>query len=643
MSKHIFEKCIRGYLKNKTVLLVTHQLQFIRQAHKILVLSEGTTQALGTYSELMKMGIDFVQAADEEKQQQKQLAQESLESGSLRRSSQDSLKNTGHHSSQLSISSSAAGDELSNFITGETLQQTSGEMATSGSVKARVFWVYIRSGAGFFLLLLLIMSNLLTQVLFNGSDYFLSLWTDKESGFENVITDLTRDQCIYIFTGMVVALFVFSLVRTTTFFSICMRSSITLHNSLFECLIRAPITFFDSNPIGVLLNRFSRDIGIIDDQVPPTAFDAVEIFVQLLGILILVSVLNYWITIPTVILIIIFYWVRKYYITSARSIKRLEGICRSPVFSHLANSLYGLSTVRAFQVQPTFEKKFDEYQDCHTAAWFLFIAATRWFGIVLDWLCVIYLVCVTVAMSLTHDDKTPSEVGLTISYAITLSGMFQWGVRQSAELESQMTSVERVDEYSHIESENNLELPEDRKPPKDWPSKAAISLNDVSLAYVEGATPVLKNLTFEVKPSEKIGIVGRTGAGKSSMISTLFRMLPPTGTIKIDGLDTSTISLTELRNKLSIIPQEPIIFAGPVRRNIDPFNQHTDKRLWEVLEEVQLKNVVMELAGGLDSAIAEGGSNLSVGQRQLFCLARAILKGNRILVLDEATANVDHK
>ncbi|KAJ6222676.1 hypothetical protein RDWZM_001221 [Blomia tropicalis] len=650
VSKHIFEKCIRGYLKNKTVILVTHQLQFIRQANKVLVLNEGTVQGLGTFSELMKMGVDFVKAADEEKQQErkqkKQELEESIHRNSFRRTSQESFNvtsNSIHNRSQLSLNSSVGGDELADFITGEALQQVSGEMATVGAVKARVFWVYIKAGAGFFLITVLALTNILTQVLFNGSDYFLSMWAEKEQSIENMIKDLDRNQCIYVFSGLVGALFIFSLVRTTIFFTICMKSSINLHNTLFECLIRAPVTFFDTNPIGVLLNRFSRDMGIIDDQVPPTAFDAVEIFVQLLGILVMVSIVDYWITIPTVILIIIFYYARIYYIRSARSIKRLEGICRSPVFSHLANSLYGLSTVRAFGVQPTFEKKFDEYQDCHTSAWFLFISSTRWFGIVLDWLCEAYLICVTVALSISHETKSPSEIGLCISYAITLSGMFQWGVRQSAELESQMTSVERVDEFSHIEHEANLELPEEKSPPKEWPQHGAISLDDVSLTYVKDAPPVLKNLTFKVKPCEKIGIVGRTGAGKSSMISTLFRMCPPTGKIIIDGIDTSSISLTALRNKLSIIPQEPIIFAGPVRRNIDPFNEHTDKRLWQVLDEVRLKNVVLELAGGLDSNIAEGGGNLSVGQRQLFCLARAILKNNRILILDEATANVDHE
>nr|XP_027201120.1 multidrug resistance-associated protein 4-like [Dermatophagoides pteronyssinus] len=643
VSKHIFEKCIRGYLKHKTCILVTHQLQFIKQASKILVLKNGKIQGYGPYAHLMSLGIDFVKIADEENQQKtkKQHDQEI----SLKRSHESLPNALMHHSSQTSLNSSIGGEDLANFITGEALQQTTGEMGTTGSVKARVYWTYVRAGAGFFLLFLLISTNIATQILFNGSDYFLSLWTDKQTNGtkSEIIKDFSTNDCIIVFGALVGSLFLLSLVRTTTFFSICMKSSINIHNRLFECLIRAPVTFFDNNPIGVLLNRCSRDMGIVDDQLPPTAFDAVEIFVQMIGILVLVIIIDPWIAIPTFILIFIFHFIRKYYITSARSIKRLEGITRSPVFSHLANSLYGLSTVRAFNVQSTFEKKFDEYQDCHTAAWFLFISAARWFGIVLDWLCVVYLAAVTLALSITYKTKSPSEIGLAISYAITLSGMFQWGVRQSAELESQMTSVERIDEFSHLEGEKNLELPLEKSPPEDWPSLGKIEFDDVSLSYAPEAPPVLKNLTFTINPGEKIGIVGRTGAGKSSMISTLFRLLPPTGTIKIDDIDTSHISLTCLRNKLSIIPQDPVIFAGPVRQNIDPFYQHNDERLWQVLEEVQLKHVVLEHSNGLDSIIAEGGSNLSVGQRQLFCLARAILKQNRILVLDEATANVDHK
>lgn len=640
VSKHIFEKCIGGYLKEKVVLLVTHQLQFIRNAHQILVLKSGRIHALGDYPQLVNLGIDFIKLSGDEKKADRD--------GQLARKGSLGGERHGLRMASLSISSTHSTDaeELSNYIEGESPQTQRGEVQTIGSIKARIYWLYVRSGGGFFLLSILICSNILTQLLFNGSDYFLSLWTDKETlvvtgGW---IDNVDRNTLIIIFAVLVGALFLLSLVRTTVFFTICMRSSITLHNRLFESVIRASISFFDNNPIGVLLNRCSRDMGLIDDMVPPTAFDAIEIFVQLLGVIIMVAIIDYWIVIPTVVLIFIFYYLRKYYITTARSIKRLEGITRSPVFSHLANSLYGLATLRAFGAQKTFEKKFDDYQDSHTSAWFLFISASRWFGIVLDWLCWIYLMAVTVAMTVNYRSMTSSSIGLAISSAISLSGMFQWGVRQSAELESQMTSVERVDEFSHLSPEKNLETSdENKKPPPEWPHKGVIVFDDVSLQYNPEDPPVLKNLCFSVKAMEKVGIVGRTGAGKSSMISALFRMSPPTGTITIDGIDTSTISLKDLRNKLSIIPQDPVLFAGPVRRNIDPFNNHTDGRLWEALEEVQLKQAVIELAGGLDADIAEGGSNFSVGQRQLICLARAILKQNRILVLDEATANVDPK
>ncbi|GLD66233.1 multidrug resistance-associated protein 4-like protein [Lates japonicus] len=390
---------------------------------------------------------------------------------------------------------------------------------------------------------------------------------------------------------------------------------------------------------GRILNRFSKDIGYLDSLLPWTFVDFIQVFLQVIGVIAVAAIIIPWILIPVVPLLAVFLFLRRYFLQTSRDIKRLESTTRSPVFSHLSSSLQGLSTIRAFKVQQKFQQMFDEYQDLHSEAWFLFLTTSRWFAVRLDGICSIFVTITAFGCLYLRDGLEPGAVGLALSYAVTLTGMFQWGVRQSAEIENMMTSVERVVEYAELESEAPWET--DKQPPHDWPKTGSITFDRVNYSYSASEPLVLKNLTVVFTSREKVGIVGRTGAGKSSLISALFRLAEPDGRIWIDGFQTSAIGLHTLRQKMSIIPQDPVLFTGTMRKNLDPFRQHTDEDLWNALQEVQMKAVVEELPNKLETVLTESGSNFSMGQRQLVCLARAILRKNRILIIDEATANVD--
>ncbi|XP_017863871.1 PREDICTED: probable multidrug resistance-associated protein lethal(2)03659 [Drosophila arizonae] len=641
VGRHLFDQCMRGYLRDNIVLLVTHQLQFLEQADLIVIMDKGKISAKGTYESMCKSGLDFAQMLTDPSKKEEGAG----DAPDKRKLSQISTR----RSRQNSVSSMESGAES---VVMESPMQAQ-ETRTEGRIGWNLYKKYFAAN-GYFLFIVFAFFCIGAQVLGSGGDMFLSYWVNKNEGeaetfmsrlrrsFMPRINSETDPVDIYYFTAINVLVIVFSLVRSVLFFYLAAKSSTTLHNKMFQGVTRAAMHFFNTNPSGRILNRFSKDLGQVDEILPSVMMDVMQIFLVILGIIVVLCIVNVWYLLVTFILVVIFYLLRSFYLTTSRDVKRLEATTRSPIYSHLSASLNGLATIRAFGAQKELIEEFDNFQDLHSSGFYMFLATSRAFGYWLDLICVLYIAIVTLSFFL-FSPQNGGEVGLAITQAMGMTGMVQWGMRQSAELENNMTSVERVVEYEDLEPEGDFESKPNKKPPKDWPDEGKIKFDDLSLRYFpdKDADYVLRSLNIDIKACEKVGIVGRTGAGKSSLINALFRLSYNEGAILIDHRDTNELGLHDLRSKISIIPQEPVLFSGTMRYNLDPFDEYSDVKLWESLEEVKLKQVVADLPSGLMSKISEGGTNFSVGQRQLVCLARAILRENRILVMDEATANVD--
>uniref|UniRef100_A0A8D3BQ00 Multidrug resistance-associated protein 4 n=1 Tax=Scophthalmus maximus TaxID=52904 RepID=A0A8D3BQ00_SCOMX len=566
VGKHLFEQCICGLLKNKTRVLVTHQLQHLRTNDHILILKEGHVMAQGSHRELLSSGLDM-----------------------------ESLMRSGEEQERCARSGDSDKVSLRS-------QRTNNSSCTN---HGSIYLQYFTGGRNPLALLAIVVLIMIPSLLL----------------------------------GLTAAAVVFGYARSLVIFHGLVRSAQTLHDSMFSAVLRAPVAFFDVNPIGRILNRFSKDISQMDSMLPITFVDFYQFFLLITGVVAVAAAVIPHILIPIVPLFLVFLYLRRFYLSTSRDIKRLESTTRSPVLSHLSSSLQGLWTIRVFGAEGRLKRDFDAHQDLHSEAWFLFLMTSRWFALCLDSLCSVFITFTTFACIFLRDGLGAGQVGLVLTYAVTLLGNFQWTVRQSAEVENMMTSVERVVEYTQLKSEASWET--QKRPPPDWPSRGMVMFKRVNFSYGSDGPQVLKDISITFQPNEKVGVVGRTGAGKSSLVSALFRLGEPEGEIYIDGVLTSEIGLHDLRQKMSIIPQDPVLFTDTVRKNLDPFNQHTDEDLWTALEEVQLRPVVEELPGRLETVLAESGSNFSVGQRQLVCLARAILRKNRVLIIDEATANVD--
>ncbi|ALC47144.1 CG11897 [Drosophila busckii] len=651
VGKHIFDKCIRDFLANKIRILVTHQLQYLFEVEHLLLMSGGQIVAQGSYQQLQRSRqFQFLEQTHDE-------SGIDTHSVSSHMSRSDSEKSMEHHQHNQLLRPD------------ETVEDVNQEQQSVGAVKFSVYASYFKALESTFLLGLIIVLFISARIMLTGVDYFLSRWVNWEEKVarnatmyaattevpvnDTLATNATttldnnsvegdiRQQLILFYATILSCTLIVYLMRTFGYFRMCLRISLRLHDRLFRGITRATMFFFNTNSSGRILNRFAKDIRTIDCDLPHTLLDCVAFAIDVTGVLIIVAIANYWLLVPAAVIVGVLAVIRYTYVTISRSIKRLEAISRSPVYSLTNQTFQGLTTVRALQAQSALEYEFHGYQNANTSAWFLLLSSTRAFALWSDLLCIAYMAAVTFSFLLLRNEFNSGDVGLAILHSTTMTGMCQWGMRQTAQLENEMTSVERVLEYTEQPSEPPLETAEKFKPKTDWPNKGRIEFINFKLRYSPKETTVLRNLNFTIEPCEKIGIVGRTGAGKSSIIQSIFRLACNEGMIRIDDIDIEHIGLHDLRSRISIIPQDPVLFSGTLRYNLDPMDERTDEEMWKALGDVELRSYVSTLIGGLNCRMYDGGSNFSVGQRQLVCLARAILRNNRILILDEATANVD--
>ncbi|NWT03499.1 MRP1 protein, partial [Mionectes macconnelli] len=657
VGKHIFEKVIgpKGILKNKTRVLVTHAVNYLPQMDTILVMTDGEISEMGSYQELLEQDGAFAEflrtyANAEQSMENSDTNSPStkegkpVENGVLVNEAPGKLMHR-----QLSNSSTYSRD------TGKSQQQSStaelqkplaeknswklteADTAKTGRVKASVYWDYMKA-IGLFMSFLSIFLFLCNHIASLASNYWLSLWTDDP--VINGTQQYTNVRLgVYGALGISQGIAVFGYSMVVSIGGIF--ASRHLHYNLLHNVLRSPMSFFERTPSGNLVNRFSKEIDTIDSTIPPIIKMFMGSTFNVIGacIIILLATPIAAVIIPPLGLVYLF--VQRFYVATSRQLKRLESVSRSPVYSHFNETLLGVSVIRAFEEQKRFIKQNDMKVDENQKAYYPSIVANRWLAVRLEYVGNFIVLFAALFAVIARNKLSAGLVGLSVSYSLQITAYLNWLVRMSSELETNIVAVERVKEYAEMEKEAEWSI-EQTAPASTWPEEGKVEFRGYGLRYREDLDLVLKNINVTINGGEKIGIVGRTGAGKSSLTLGLFRINEAAeGEIIIDGINIAKIGLHDLRFKITIIPQDPILFSGSLRMNLDPFDQHSDEDIWRSLELAHLKNFVSSLPDKLNHECAEGGENLSVGQRQLVCLARALLRKSKILVLDEATAAVD--
>lgn len=617
----LFNDYVMGALSGKTVLLVTHQVDFLPAFSSILLMSDGEIIRNGAYDELLATSQafqDLVNAHSSKIETEIQLQFSST--------SRPPIQSTGEIQNEYvkEKPGSPSGDQL--------IKQ---EERETGDTGLKPYIQYLCQEKGFLFFTLANLAHLIFIIGQLIQNYWLA--ADIENSDISTVKLLT----VYMLIGFSLAIFL--LLRSLYYVLLGCGTSTSIFSTLLNSLFRAPMSFYDSTPLGRILSRVSSDMSIVDLDVAQNLIITVGSTTTACLTLTILGILSWPVVFVIIPMIYLSILLQKYYFASSKELMRISGTTKSVLASYLAESIAGAMTIRAFGEEERFFEKYLDIIDANASPNFHSFSVNEWLIQRLEILCAVVLASSALALTLLSLGSSSSGlIGMALSYGLSLNVFVIASIQMQCLSANLIISVERLEQYMHIPSEAP-EIIEDKRPDENWPSTGKVEICNLKVRYRPNSPMVLKGISCVIQGGSKVGIVGRTGSGKTTLISSLFRLVEPTeGYIIIDELNISEIGLHDLRSHLGIIPQDPTLFSGSVRFNLDPLSQHSDNQIWEVLEKCQLKETVEEKDDGLDSLVLQDGSNWSMGQRQLFCLGRALLKRSQILVLDEATASIDN-
>ncbi|XP_028771314.1 putative ABC transporter C family member 15 [Neltuma alba] len=620
---HLFKKCLLKLLSEKTVVYATHQLEFLGAADLVLVMKDGKIAGSAKYEDL--------------------IACHTCELVDQMAAHKETIKQIRPCCEYKSLSKNCTPCQIQQIKVAETnleenrkeLERTKEEKAETGRVDWSVYSTFVTFAYKGAFVPIILLCQILFQGMQIGSNYWIA-WAAEQRG------SVSKEMLIGTFVLLSGGSSIFILGRAIFMAKIAVETAQRLYQQMITSVFRAPVSFFDTTPSSRILNRCSTDQSTVDTDIPYRLAGLVFALIQLLSIIVLMSQVAWQVILFFLVVLAISIWYQAYYITTARELARMVGIRKAPILHHFSESIAGVATIRCFNQQKRFYGKVMALIDDYSRVAFHNYATMEWLSIRINFLFnLVFFFVLIILVTLPRSAIDPSLAGLVAAYGLNLSVLQAWVIWNLCNVENKMISVERILQFTKIPSEAPLII-QDCRPQIEWPTEGKIELHNLHIQYDPAAPMVLKGVTCTFPGHKKIGVVGRTGSGKSTLVQALFRVVEPSvGWILIDSLDICKIGLKDLRSRLGIIPQDPTLFQGTVRNNLDPLEQHSDQELWEVLRKCHLADIVRKDPRLLDASVAENGENWSVGQRQLVCLARLLLKKRRILVLDEATASID--